>query len=190
MSVGHSLVLVVTLGATLGFALDDALPIDVANGVSPNCSPLVTPVHHSRLIFAQARAFPTTAWEVFLEVDLPHGFLLTILSAFLFVCGCLCRHLHEKMRLHVVTRAPQRIRQTLSDCVSLAVFCRPERSQILDYLFKPNFGASLQILKVQASTHSDSIATSDFSTDNTPPGGDRRRLSKHRRDRNEPHAQC
>jgi galactosylceramidase len=33
--------------------------------------------------------------------------------------------------------------------VLLRDYPEPQRSQILDYLFKPNFGASLQILKVE-----------------------------------------
>ena len=33
--------------------------------------------------------------------------------------------------------------------VLLPNYAEPSRSQILDYLFKPNFGASLQILKAQ-----------------------------------------
>jgi galactosylceramidase len=33
--------------------------------------------------------------------------------------------------------------------VFLPSYPEPARSQILDYLFKPNFGASLQILKVE-----------------------------------------
>ncbi len=33
--------------------------------------------------------------------------------------------------------------------VFLPSYPEPQRSQILDYLFKPNFGASLQILKVE-----------------------------------------
>ena len=34
--------------------------------------------------------------------------------------------------------------------VFLPSYVEPQRSQLLDYLFKPNFGASLQILKVRA----------------------------------------
>ncbi len=31
----------------------------------------------------------------------------------------------------------------------LVDYVEPQRSEVLDYLFKPNFGASLQILKVE-----------------------------------------
>jgi O-glycosyl hydrolase len=39
----------------------------------------------------------------------------------------------------------------------------PERSQILDYLFKPNYGAALQILKVEIGGDSDSTCGSEAS---------------------------
>jgi O-glycosyl hydrolase len=39
----------------------------------------------------------------------------------------------------------------------------PERSQILDYLFKPNYGASLQILKVEIGGDSDSTCGAEAS---------------------------
>lgn len=35
----------------------------------------------------------------------------------------------------------------------LVDYKEPQRSQVLDYLFKPNFGASLQILKVSNNKH-------------------------------------
>lgn len=44
----------------------------------------------------------------------------------------------------------------------------PQRSQILDYLFKPNFGASLQILKVEIGGDTNSTVTSEPSHMRTP----------------------
>ena len=37
----------------------------------------------------------------------------------------------------------------------------PERSQILDYLFKPNYGAALQILKVEIGSDTNSTCGSE-----------------------------
>src|SRR5690606_36668355 len=44
----------------------------------------------------------------------------------------------------------------------------PERSQILDYLFKPNYGASLQILKVEIGGDMNSTSGSEPSHMRTP----------------------
>ena len=40
----------------------------------------------------------------------------------------------------------------------------PQRSQVLDYLFKPNFGASLQILKVEIGGDSQSTDGTETAT--------------------------
>lgn len=44
----------------------------------------------------------------------------------------------------------------------------PERSQVLDYLFKPDYGASLQILKVEIGADTDSTAGSEPSIEREP----------------------
>ena len=51
--------------------------------------------------------------------------------------------------LHNFVSAFMRVFQFPCAKVLLPNYAEPARSQILDYLFKPNFGASLQILKVE-----------------------------------------
>jgi len=52
--------------------------------------------------------------------------------------------------------------------VLLPLYKEPVRSQILDYLFKPNFGASLQILKVEIGGDSQSTDGTESSHMHTP----------------------
>jgi hypothetical protein len=48
-----------------------------------------------------------------------------------------------------------------SSSLLLYDYPEPERSQILDYLFKPDYGASLQILKVEIGSDSNSTTSSE-----------------------------
>ena len=59
--------------------------------------------------------------------------------------------------------------------VLLPSYAEPQRSEILDFLFKPNFGASLQILKVEIGGDAQSTDGSESSHMHDPWTRDLRR---------------